>query len=125
VIEGVVGFSSPAPDSPMENGASSTTATTAEVTVGENSGIVAKPHSELIKMETLPPLVVKDLTWFPHIRERIPALRERWRDLTPPARRELRQRALRDRVQWKVPARRNPARPGPARLQRRPHDRRP
>jgi len=74
-----------------------------DVTVEESKGIVVKPHERPEHLNEIPPLVVKDLTWFPAARERVPKLREQWKDRQPMARLQLRQQVLRERVKWKPP----------------------
>jgi hypothetical protein len=74
-----------------------------EILVGESKGIVVKSKEKPEQLSQLPPIAVQEITWFPHIRERIPSLKEQWKDLTPPARMQLRQQALRERIKWKVP----------------------
>ncbi len=86
-----------------------------EIVVEESQGIIVKPNEKPEHLKEIPPLVAKDLAWFPHIRNRVPRLREQWKDRPPLARLELRQRALRKRVQW-----RRPSRPNPKRLKRHP-----
>ena len=85
-----------------------------------------------VKVAGMPPRLAPEVPRFAHIRQRVPHLRERWKNLDRPARQRLRQKALRERINWQLPARVRPASPAPRRLERnkrpgpaRPSDRRP
>jgi len=74
-----------------------------ETMVEESKGIIVKPDGKPTKLDRIPPLVVASLSRFPHLRDRIPSLRERWKTFDKPALLKLRQEALRDQVKWTVP----------------------
>lgn len=116
VIEGKVAFGpieAPSTEAaPNETAVSSGAVSTGpdwsegEVVLEESQGLVIKPLQRPARLKELPPVVVKDMAWFPKIRERVPALRERWKDLPAPAKQEIREQTLRERVRWEVPPQR-------------------
>lgn len=128
VIEGEVGFSAAdatesgdaegEPSEPIEENLNASDAPAEETVVGSSEGIIVRPGEKIARMASLPPLVVPALREFPHLRDRVRPIRERWKTMDRAAKLQLRQEALRERVQWKVPDRRmrreiSPKRPTP------------
>lgn len=87
----------------------------APVTVESGQGISVKPNAMPEKLPTLPKIIVADMAWFQSVRERVPKLRDQWKDLDVPSQMKLRQQVLRERITWQLPAKLQPAKPAPAR----------
>ena len=100
------------PESPMETAPESDVAP--EISVGPSEGIAVKPNGMPEKLPGLPPVIVSDLAWFTSVRERVPKLRDEWKDLDVPSQMKLRQQALRERITWEIPAKLNPAKAMPS-----------
>jgi len=75
-----------------------------ELTVATNGGIIVEPGQKPRKIDNIPPVVVGELVWFTSLRERIPQLRDQWKDMDLPSKMKMRQGALRERINWSVPA---------------------
>ena len=84
------------------------------ISVGPSEGIAVKPNGMPEKLPGLPPVIVSDLAWFTSVRERVPKLRDEWKDLDVPSQMKLRQQALRERITWEIPAKLNPAKAMPS-----------
>ena len=70
-----------------------------------SQGVSVAPLGRPRRLSEIPRPLVRSLDWFPRVRQRVPALRERWKDLDPPSRQRLRNQALRERIKWEVPPR--------------------
>ena len=74
-----------------------------EEVLEKSQGLSIRPLERPRRLSEIPRPLVRSLDWFPRIRERVPKLREQWKNLTPLERRQLRRESLRERVQWRVP----------------------
>ncbi len=79
-----------------------------EVEVSTGEGISVKPNAVPQKLPSIPPVIVSDLAWFQSVRERVPKLRDEWKDLDAPTKMKMRQAALRERLDWKIPEKLQP-----------------
>jgi len=110
VVEGEVGF---APDEPAEGETSSTGPTWQEEILTSSQGVSVRPNETPRRLKEIPPPLVRSLNWFSRVRERIPHLRDTWKDLDPAERLKLRRESFRERVQWQVPDRLRKTLPSP------------
>lgn len=94
-------------------------ASTVVVETGE--GIAVKPDAAPQKLPTIPPIIVSDLAWFETVRARVPKLRDEWKDLDVPSKMKLRQQALRERLDWQIPAKLQPKAVRPEKIAPRKH----
>lgn len=109
VVEGEVALESP---TESEADAAPPAPWTEEV-LTTAQGLSVRPLERPRRLSEIPGPLVASLDWFPKIRERIPRLRETWKDLDPLARQQLRVASLRERVQWAVPGRLRSRLPAP------------
>lgn len=108
VVEGEVAVTAPdeAPaTAPGADSARESGAAWKEEVLGASQGLAVRPLEQPRRLSEIPRPLVRSLDWFPRIRERIPKLREQWKDLPPLERERLRRESLRERVQWRVPGR--------------------
>lgn len=80
-----------------------TVVTRDEIPVTASEGIEAAPNSWPRKLDKIPAIVVPSLDWFTSVKDRVPKLRDQWKDLDVPSKMKMRQDALRERVSWQVP----------------------
>jgi hypothetical protein len=106
----------PSPIAAVETSSAAAQQQPQEVTVSASEGVSAEPGAWPKKMSAVPPVIVADLTWFTSVRERVPALREQWKDLDAPSKMRLRQQALRDRISWQIPAKLQPKNAAPEKI---------
>jgi len=101
VVEGTVGFTSL--DKPEAE----------EVVVEKSQGVHAAPHEAIAKLPEIPKPILDSIDTFQHIRDRVPQLRDEWKDLDKPSQMKMRQDALRERVKWEVPEKLDIKKPAP------------
>lgn len=74
-----------------------------DLLVGESEGIIIKEKEPPVPTLEIPPLVVSSLDWFENVKDRIPKIKDQWKEFSAPAQLKLRNKALKESIKWEIP----------------------
>ena len=78
--------------------------TAGDVVIRASEGLRVDADKDPTKLPYIPPVLVESVAWFEHVRDTVPDLRKQWSRWEPGEGERLRREALRESLDWTVPA---------------------